>query len=158
LQAAGDRITGTVTNPQSVPLEDAMLVYGKDVYSLGTLAPGATVRVELASNRNLSGLMKDNQPQYLTNQQWNRDVKIDRAQLLLAVMFHDSESTLASEQIIGNGTLQDLDLTGQLALGRPMLVARSTRQGARLDLDHPPSPPKIEQLTLVRIMLPLKNP
>jgi len=77
---------------------------------------------------------------------------------LLAVMFHDSESTLASERVLANGPLHDLDLTGQLALQRPMLVARINRPGARLDLDHVPSPPKIDQMTLVRIILPLKNP
>ncbi len=42
-----DRLDGTVTNRQAVPLEDAILAFGKQVYLLGTLAPGATVRVEL---------------------------------------------------------------------------------------------------------------
>ncbi len=48
LQPVGtDRLAGIVTNRQSVPLEDAILAFGKQVYLLGTLAPGATVRVEL---------------------------------------------------------------------------------------------------------------
>ncbi|MFI5458267.1 MAG: hypothetical protein ACHRXM_22785 [Isosphaerales bacterium] len=159
LQPVGtDRLAGTVSNRQSVPLEDAILVYGKQVYLVGTLAPGATVRVALTSDRNMSGHLKDNLPHYLSNQPWNRDLKIDRAELLLAVMFHDSESTLASEHVLANGPLHDLDLTGQLALQRPMLVARINRPGARLDLDNVPSPPKIDQMTLVRIILPLKNP
>jgi hypothetical protein len=48
-------------------------------------------------------------------------------------------------------------LTGLLALKRPMLVARINRPGAQLRLDNVPSPPKIDQLTLVRIILPLKQ-
>ena len=38
-----------------------------------------------------------------------------------------------------------------------MLVARIDRTGARLVLENAPSPPKIDQLTLVRIILPLKK-
>ena len=71
LQPAGtDRLTGTVTNRQTVPLEDAILAFGKQVYLLGTLAPGATVRVELTSdrNRNLSGYLKDKQKNVVSNQ------------------------------------------------------------------------------------------
>ena len=40
---------------------------------------------------------------------------------------------------LGNATLHDLDLTGQLALDRPMLVARIDRPGAQLVLDNAPS-------------------
>jgi hypothetical protein len=159
LQPEGpDRLAGTVTNQQSVPLEDAILAFGKKVYILGTLAPGKTVQVELTSNRNLSGHLKANLPSYMSEQGWNRDTKIDRAELMIALMFHDSESTLASEHVLANGPLHDLDLTGQLALARPMLVARINRTGARLDLDNVPSPPKIDQLTLVRLILPIGGP
>ena len=35
-----DRLAGTITNRQSIPLEDAMLAYGKEVYLLGNLSPG----------------------------------------------------------------------------------------------------------------------
>ena len=63
LPVGTDRLAGIVTNRQSVPLEDAILAFGKQVYQLGTLAPGATVRVELTRERNLSGLLKDRQTQ-----------------------------------------------------------------------------------------------
>ena len=157
LPVGTDRLAGIVTNRQSVPLEDAILAFGKQVYELGTLAPGATVRVELARERNLSGLMKDKQRNYLTDQASNREHRIDRADLMLAAMFHESQSTLSSERALSNDPLHDLDLSGQLALQRPMLVARIKRAGARLDLDKRSSAPKIEQLTLVRIILPLKK-
>jgi hypothetical protein len=158
LQPMGtDRLAGVITNRQSVPLEDAILAFGKQVYLLGTVAPGATIRVELTSDRNLSGLLKDRQRNFLSDQPWDRDRKIDRGDLMLAAMFHDSESTLASDRNLSSDPLHDLDLTGQLALERPMLVARIKRIGARLDLDNVPSPPKIDQMTMVRIILPLKK-
>jgi len=159
LQPAGaDRLNGTVTNRQDIPLEDAILAFGKQVYLLGTLAPGATIRVELTSDksRNLSGYLKDKQKN-VPNQPYNREPRVDRGDLMLAVMFHDSESTLASERVFANDPLHDLDLTGQLALRRPMLVARINRPGAKLVLDNAPSPPKIDQMTLVRLILPLKK-
>ena len=53
-----DRLAGTITNRQSVPLEDAFLAFGKEVYLLGTLEPGASVSVALASDRNLAGHLK----------------------------------------------------------------------------------------------------
>jgi hypothetical protein len=158
LQPEGpDRLTGIVTNRQSVPLEDAIVAFGKQVYLLGKVAPGATVRVELNNVRNLSGLLKDKQHNYLSDHQWDREHRIDRMDLMLAAMFHDSESSLASERVLANDPLHSLDLTGQLALQRPMLVARINRPGARLALDNVPSAPKIEQLTLVRIILPLNK-
>jgi hypothetical protein len=158
LQPAGtDRLTGIVINRQSVPLEDAIIAFGKQVYLLGKLPPGATVRVELTNDRNLSGLLKDKQRNYLSDQPWNREHRIDRMDLIVAAMFHDSESTLASERVLSNDPLHDLDLTGQLALQRPMLVARIGRPGARLALDNVSTPPKIEQLTVVRIILPLNK-
>jgi hypothetical protein len=158
LQPVGtDRLAGIVTNRQSVPLEDAILAFGKQVYLLGTLAPGATVRVELTNDRNLSGLLKDKQRNFMSDQPWNRDRQINRADLMLSAMFHESESSLSTDQVLGNDPMHDLDLTGLLALKRPMLVARINRPGAQLRLDNVPSPPRIDQLTLVRIILPLKQ-
>jgi hypothetical protein len=151
-----DRLAGTITNRQSTPLEDAILAFGKDVYLLGALAPGASVNVALASNRNLAGHLSSKAPRYISDQPWNREsFKIDRSELLQAVMFHDSETR--SDRSLGNGPLHGVDLSGQLALQRPMLVARIARPGARLVLDNAPSPPKIDQLTLVRIILPLQK-
>jgi hypothetical protein len=140
-------------------LEDTILAYGRQVYLLETLAPGATIRVEIPSDRNrsLSGFLKDKQKANAANKSVNRESRIDRADLMLAVMFHDSESTLASERVLANDPLQNIDLTGQLALRRPMLVARINRPGSKLVLDNAPSPPKIDQTTLVRLILPLKK-
>jgi len=152
-----DRLAGTVTNNLTVPLEDAILAFGKQVYILGTVAPGATIKVELSNDRNLSGYLKDKQPTYMSDRYSNTDARISRADLMLAVMFHDSEPNQGSERVLANDPLHDLDLTGQLALKRPMLVARIDRPGARLVLDAPAPAPKIDQLTVVRVILPLKR-
>jgi len=152
-----DRLAGTVTNNLTVPLEDAIVAYSKQVYLLGTVAPGQTIKVGLSSDRdrNLSGYLKDKQASYLPDRFSNADARINRADLMLAIMFHDSESSLVSERTLANDPLHDLDLTGQLALKRPMLVARIDRPGSRLVLDAPAPVPKIDQLTMVRIILPL---
>ena len=160
LQPVGtDRLAGIVTNRQSVPLEDAILAFGKQVYVLGTLAPGATVRVELAaSDRNLSGLLKDKQSNYLSDQPWNRDSRIDRADLMLAAMFHDSQSTLSSEQNPRQRSAPRPRFDGAACLAEA--DARGPDQSHRAHSSCWTTcrqPPKIDQLTLVRIILPLKQ-
>ncbi len=159
LRAVGsDRLAGTVTNRQTSPMEDTLLAFGKQVYLLGDLAPGATIKVELTSDRFLANLLKDRASTYLSTQPGNQDFKISRANLLLALMFHGSESTRTSEQSLGNVALHDLDLSGQLALDRPMLVGRVKQPGAQLVLENSPSPPRVDQTTMLRIILPLKRP
>ena len=157
LREGTDRLAGTVTNRLDIPLEDAILAFGKQVYTLGTMAPGATVRVELATNRGLSGYIATKRPGYLDPSNGNRDFRINRVDLMLAVMFHDSESIIGNDQVLSNEPLRNVDMTGQLALQRPMLVARVKRPGSRLALDNAPSTPKVNQTTLVRITLPLKK-
>lgn len=153
-----DRVSGTITNRQSYPLDDALLAFGKQVYLLGPIAPGQTIRVELAHNRNLSGLLKDRRENYQPPSSADPSKKLDRGDLLLAIMFHESESTRAlGGRALANSQLRDLDLTGQLALGRPMLVARVDRPAAQLAVGNAPGEPKIDQTTMLRVILPMKS-
>src|SRR5262249_43830146 len=123
-----------------------------------TIGPRATIRVELApSDRDLSGYLKDERKRYIDPTQGNPDFRIDRSALMLDAMFHDSESQVGTARALSNEALHDLDLTGQLALSRPMLVARVRRPGSRLLLDNAPSPPKVDQTTLLRVILPLNS-
>ena len=81
----------------------------------------------------------------------NQVENINRADLLREMMFHDSDAS--GLETVPSRTHHDLDLTGQLALGRPMLVAEIDRPGTRLVLgathrrgqdradDHPPRHP-----------------
>ncbi|AMV36478.1 hypothetical protein [Planctomyces sp. SH-PL62] len=160
LAVAGfDRLQGTITNLQTYPLTDALLAFGKQVYQLGDLAPGQTIRVELQSDRTLSGELKSREPRYMKGETGTPDALLNRGDLLLSVMFHESESRrTGQEQPLGNSTLHDLDLTGQLALQRPMLVARTKRPAAQVAIGNAPNEARIEQTTLLRVVLPLKSP
>lgn len=154
-----DRLAGFVTNRQTVPLQDAVLAFGKQVYLLDDVPPGATVNVQLKGDRNLSGLLRDKMAKVLPDARggYLDPAKINRADLLLTILFHESQSFLASEQTVANDPLGYLDLSGQLALDRPMLVAKINRPGSSLLLGNASGTPKIDQTTLVRIILPLKS-
>ena len=156
--AGTDRLAGTVTNRLDVPLNDAVLAYGKNVYELKTIAPGATVRVELAADRQLRGFLKDRTRDDLPNAAAPAS-KLNRADLALALMFHDGgTSSVSTEASLASNPLHYLDLTGQLALDRPMLVARLERPAARLVLENAPANPRVEQTTMLRVILPLAKP
>jgi hypothetical protein len=153
-----DRLSGTVTNRLDIKLEDAIVAFGKHVYLVGTIGPRSTIRVETTgTDRDLSGYLKDERKRYIDPAQPTPEFRIDRPALMLNAMFHESESQLGNDRALANDTMHELDLTGQLALGRPMLVARVGRPGSRLVLDNPPSPPKVDQATLLRVILPLNS-
>ncbi len=72
-------------------------------------------------------------------------------------MFHDTQSAAANEGGMSNNALHYLDLTGQLLLGRPMLVARTDRPASRLVLNRTSQIPKTVETTMLRVILPLNN-
>ncbi len=155
-----DRVAGTITNLQTYTLADALLAFERRVYLLGDVAPGQSIRVEFQSDRSLSGELKAREPNYMTGVE-NDDgspTTLDRGDLLLSAMFHEAEFRRAGkDHPLGNSVLRDLDMTGQLALGRPMLVARTDRPGARVAIGNAPNRPEIEQTTVLRVILPLKS-
>ncbi len=154
-----DRLNGTITNRLDVPLKDAVLAFNTQVYyNLGTIAPGATVRVELTQDRKLSGHLRDLQLSYYDpNAPYRSGVtNIDRYKLSQAILFHDSDTS--GTNVLPSRPLHDLDLTGQLQLDRPMLVAEIDRPMTDLDLGSTPSAPKVERTTVLRVILPLVIP
>lgn len=154
--AGPNRLSGKVTNRLDIPLEDAILAFDKQVYLLGRINPHATVTVELATNRNLSGLIKERGRGYSGGMGYfDPNARNYRTELMVNAMFHESQTLLPNEQSLSNNVMHDLDLTGQLSLDRPMLVAQIRRPGCRLVLDNAPSTPKIDQTTLLRVILPL---
>ena len=157
IRVGSDRLNGTVTNKLSVPLNDAILAFKKHVYQLGTLAPGATVRVELKQDRQLPNFLKSKtvNPSAETNSAGNQSVRSD---LVLALMFHDSQpASVSSDQQVPSNTLHYLDLTGQLTLERPMLVGRIDRPASQLVLGNASNIPKVNQTTMIRVILPLNS-
>ncbi len=65
-----DRLAGTITNVSDRPLEEAALFFGGQVYDqLGTIAPGATVQVNVTSRmRPLSGYLEERARRFVTEQ------------------------------------------------------------------------------------------
>ena len=153
-----DRLNGTVTNRLGVPLKDAVLAFGKRVYyKIGTLGPGESRQVELTPDRNLSGHLSDLLPAYFSNTR-NPSAPIDRYALMQAILFRESDTSGTNP--LPSRPLHDLDLTGQLQLDRPMLVAEIDRPMTELNLGAgvSPSPSKGDRTTLIRVILPLKQP
>jgi hypothetical protein len=159
LQVVGtDRLSGTVTNLLDQPMRNTILAFGKQVYhDLGTIEPGASVQVELKSDRTLVGYLS-NETQNLPAEPWGvqRATNLNRRALLLASMFHDAAGGRAA--MLASKPLHYLDLSGQLALDRPMLVAEIDARGAALELGDAGQLPKVTQTTLLRVILPLGKP
>ena len=89
-----DLLDGSVTNRMNVPLRDAMLAFGRQVYILDTVAPGATVQVHTADNRLLGTRLRKNiSPSRVGPAARNRGGNPDQDDLMLAMMFHGSMAT-----------------------------------------------------------------
>jgi len=160
-----DRLEGAVTNRTGVPLHDAVLAFNRQIYLLGTIEPGASVRVALSQDRALAGHIRDKLKNYLNPDPYynyrvnqNQD-RINRPDLMLGLMFHDIVASTATETntMVTSNALSDLDLSGLLQIDRPMLVARTDRPPSQLVLGNTPSAPKVDQTTLLRIILPLQS-
>ena len=102
--------------------------------------PGESRQVELTQDRNLSGHLSDLLPAYFSDLAEPRRRPIDRYALMQAILFHDSDTSGTSP--LPSRPLHDLDLTGQLVLGRPMLVAEVDRPVTELVLGTGPSAAK----------------
>jgi hypothetical protein len=148
-----DRLNGTVTNRLGVELKGAVLAFNRRVYyNLGDLAPGESRQVELTQDRSLAGYLKDLVPDY---DRRPPSATIDRAALMRAILFRESDTSGATPW--PSRPLHGLDLTGQLLLDRPMLVAEVDRPMSELTLGEA-SPGRVEdRTTLIRVILPLKR-
>lgn len=182
LQASGpDQLAGTVTNRLQVPLRDAVLIHGKYVYLLGDLAPGASLSLATTKNRVLSGYVDELSGRLPKVQAWdlnNRAVELSRGDLVRVAMF--ASSTAGKASYLASNQFGDLDMTPHLALDRPILVANlggldekqlvaaatkgekaendakaaAAFPAAEIRLGKLPSPPVIDQTTVVRVILP----
>lgn len=76
---------------------------------------------------------------------------VDRINLLKTLMFNDAVG-VGNEQLT-NTCLDDMDLSGQLTLDRPMLVGKIDGPAAELNLKGTTAEAKIDQTTVVRIIL-----
>lgn len=148
-----DRLNGTFTNRLKEPIEDVIVAFNNGVYyNIGTVAPNATIRIETQSNRTLSGYLNDIRPKYMPAEPWLKP-EIARDPLMRAILFRDSEAGNQGE--LPSRMLHTLDLTGQLQLGRPMVVGRIKRPVAALGLGDGKQNAETDQTTILRVVLPV---
>ncbi len=162
-----DRLRGTVTNVGQRTMRGASLFFGRYVYVLSDLAPGATVSLGEAQalSSYMDGLNRgpgsSNQVYYVNGRPQNQTTltdesgnAVERPDLIRALMFHGGFGARAAE--LSSFSLRTMDLSGQLDLRRPMLVAEVNGPVAQLRLGGNGSPPKMTQTTVLRVILPLK--
>jgi hypothetical protein len=155
-RTGADRLEGKVTNRLGRPLKNPMIAFGRQVYTLDrTIEPGETVPILDFDDQNLGGYLERIQAAIpaLQNYEWdNARIDLARADLVKALMFNRAGR---SKGLRVNLVLKDLDLSSQLDLGRPILVAELDGPAADLVLGVAPgNDPKITQTTLVRVVLP----
>ena len=162
LQPVGsDRLAGTITNRLPVALKDTIVAFGRQVYyKIGTIEAGETFEIGTASDRSLdralASFLQEKRPSFIpANFYLSQNETINRVDLIREMMFHDSDAS--GLETVPSRTHHELDLTGQLALGRPMLVATIDRPGTQLVLGNAPGEAKTDQTTLLRVILPLKK-
>ena len=157
-----DRLRGTVTNVSRRPMKNSALFFGRYVYVLNDLAPGATVT--LGEAQGLAGYM-DGVTKDLASRGMSyagrpvvtpddATAESERPDLVRALMFHSGRG--AKNLALTSHALGRLDLAGQLDLRRPMLVAEVSGPATLLRLDGGVTKPKMAQTTLIRVILNLK--
>ncbi len=161
LSNSGDeRLAGTITNRLPRALRNTLLIRGTRYYDLGELKPGQTKAIGELNPSTLSTKI-DGILQRLPGTSANRSGDqpppdtsgmARRAEFVFAAMFRDAGTITGSP--VGNLTTHDLDLSGQLALDRPMLVAEVDGPAATIGLGKITSVPKVEQTTVIRVILP----
>jgi hypothetical protein len=149
-----DRISGTITNRLDSPLRNTIVAFGSQVYyNIPEIAPGATIRVELALNRQLSGYLGELRKTYQPRDEAGAVASVNRANLLRAILFSGSENTGLDP--LSNGSVEELDLSDQLQLDRPMLVAEVDRPVSEIQVTPTSTSPKVARTTMIRVILPI---
>ena len=159
-----DRLKGTVTNIGRRTLKNSVMFFGRYVYPINEIAPGATVT--LGEAQSLIGYMDGlnrggggSRQMYYNNgraQYGQAAGSVDeRPDLVRTLMFHRGLGEKAAS--MPSLAFRSIDLTEQLEMHRPMLVAEFDGPAAQLRLSGHGSAPKITQTTVVRVILPLKS-
>jgi hypothetical protein len=154
-----DRLEGMVTNRLAEPLRKAVLVFGNQVYDqLGTIPPGGSVRVDLGSrSRPLSGYLEERARTlnaYAAGGEVALADRIDPADVVRVAMFREGMNPRTNTP--ASHPLAHLDLSGQLVLERPMLVAEVPGPAAGLLLDKGAPAPRLQATAVLRVLLPLQ--
>jgi hypothetical protein len=158
VRAGPDRISGSVKNLLDIPLEDAVIVTGKQVYQLKTIPPGGTARVIPNESTSLSAYLErlsSRLPMARTRMRGGQAISDPnlRNDLLRVASFHAGLGTRQTS--LENDRLGDLDLSGlAVDLKRPTLVAHLPVPVSTVSLNWNGNPPAVTHNTLIRVVLP----
>lgn len=155
----GDRVAGSVRNLLDVPLKNAQLYYGRNVYDLGTVRPRGIARIDPtrteAMTRYLGRLAGSFDPRKTSGRSAREaaeEALSARAGLVRAAMFHDAMGSRAAQN--PSRPLRPLDLSDQVReLHRPMFVAEAQAPAAVLKLDGGKTEADVSQTTVLRVVL-----
>ncbi len=154
-RAGTDRLEGTITNRTARPLLDAAIVFAGQAFVFkAPIAPGETVAVETLTDQNLTsylGAIHRAIPRLNGWQMESAQLNASRADLLRAALF--AGVLEGKPDALPSRALRALDLTPQAALDRPILVARLEGPASAIGLGGAPSAPKVDQTTLLRVIL-----
>ncbi len=144
----GDRISGSVRNRLDRPMKNVQVYYGRNVYLLGDIRPGAVGRVDPTRTESMSRFLG----RLAQGFGRGRDAG-NPADLIRIAMFHDALGPRGDEH--PNLGLQALDLSDQAnELRRPMVVAEIEAPATGLDLGQGVTPDVSDRRTVLRVVLP----
>ena len=159
-----DRVRGTLTNTSKRVMKNAVLFFGRYVYLVGDLAPGASATLGEAQTlpSYMDGVTRttaSSSVNYYNGQPVaqgdDASAEAERPDLVRSILFHDGLGSKG--EAIPNVALKSLDLTAQLDLRRPMLVSEIDGPAAQMRLSGNSNPPKVIQTTLLRVILKLSE-
>ncbi len=162
LSAAGAGLDGTITNRLGRPISQAAVVFGNEIYLFDRerIAPGETIRIEDGERRLLSTYL--NELNQRANNAYARntgtDIGITRPNLVRALSFPKAASRDRVD-VRSNLVLNDLELSDQLALGRPILLLTIDESSTSFLInDKEPQAGQVSESTVVRVLLPAIAP
>ncbi len=159
------RIEGTLVNPFDFPLKNCRLIFGSDAYLLSApLEPGDFISVEsemqdrpLVSHltRRRTVEVVETKSQNTQNLPWNvHETRISRIADLL--MFYSAAGGSNYTAGLTHDYQSFIDMSGNLGLGRAILVAEVEGLGTSILIDDQSTEDQYDKVvTLVRIVLPV---
>ena len=164
-------LTGTLTSVLDFPLEQCILAYGRSVYELGTIAPGASAQVGSMTRRSeLKTLLTGRQVVFVESSEKYRqeatpyDQSSTDVPYILRMMMFYQEAGGRRYTGLENAFQNFVDLSALLKADRAILVAQcpsgaqAKLQGAVLLRDGQPlGGTKSRHVTMYRFVFPVKK-
>jgi uncharacterized membrane protein YvlD (DUF360 family) len=160
-----DLLKARLTNRLDVPLTDCMLLWNRNLYPVGTLNLDATVEVDLRSDRQMNlfeGLLGELNVDDQTGQAsiMPQAFRVDSgdAGRVLRLMSFFRAADGGNRTSLSNNYQEFVDLSGTLAAGHAVLLARVDASGTQLTDTENTLKPKLNQTTFIRFVLPRQTP